>query len=180
VAGLESLPANYTPTAVLGQMALRALDRLADSYESTQVPFSLQCHFGAPHPPKVALPDFAQYYLDRADTLRVPPSIGDELKNSAYGRATARKKRKERDNPFRDPAKVAELTAVYYGMIEELDSWIGQILDRLESRPAVARNTMIVFTSDHGDMMGAHGKSGKGLLLVSFDANFILPRHQPL
>jgi hypothetical protein len=31
----------------------------------TQVPFLLQCHFGAPHPPKVTLPDFAQYYLHR-------------------------------------------------------------------------------------------------------------------
>jgi hypothetical protein len=45
VAGLESLPANYTITAVLGQISLKALDGLMDSYESMQTPFSLQCHF---------------------------------------------------------------------------------------------------------------------------------------
>lgn len=172
MAGLESLPANYTPTAVLGQMALRALDQLADSYERTQVPFSLQCHFGAPHPPKVALPEFAQYYLDRVDTLRLPPSIKDDLKNSAYAPKTKLKKEKPGTahvSPFSDPSKVAELTALYFGIIEEMDVWIGQLLDRLEARPGIAKNTMIVFTSDHGDMMGAHGKVGKGILLVCSD-----------
>jgi arylsulfatase A-like enzyme len=176
VAGLESLPANYTITAVLGQISLKALDGLMDSYESTQTPFSLQFHFGAPHPPKVALPEFAQYYLDRMSTLRVPPSIGDEMKNSAYANANERKRMGGiLDYPFNDPDRIAELHAIYYGMVEELDQWIGKILDRLESRPGTAKNTMIVFTSDHGDLMGAHGMVGKGVLLVSTGCEYESP-----
>jgi arylsulfatase A-like enzyme len=39
---------------------------------------------------------------------------------------------------------------------------IGQVLATLNSRPAVAANTVIVFTSDHGEYGGSHGLRGKG------------------
>jgi arylsulfatase A-like enzyme len=86
------------------------------------------------------------------------------MKNSAYANANERKRMGGiLDYPFNDPDRIAELHAIYYGMVEELDQWIGKILDRLESRPGTAKNTMIVFTSDHGDLMGAHGMVGKSM-----------------
>lgn len=48
---------------------------------------------------------------------------------------------------------LASLTAVYYGMIEEVDSWIGKILDKIDEH-GLTENTMVVFTSDHGEMLG--------------------------
>jgi arylsulfatase A-like enzyme len=44
----------------------------------------------------------------------------------------------------------------------EVDRHIGQVLHTLESRPEVAANTVIVFTSDHGEYGASHGLRGKG------------------
>ena len=48
----------------------------------------------------------------------------------------------------------------YYAMIEHLDHQIGRILDKLETSP-FAKNTYIIFTSDHGLAVGKHGLAGK-------------------
>ena len=52
----------------------------------------------------------------------------------------------------------------YYGIITEIDHWIGEILDKLEEL-GIAENTMIIFTSDHGEMLGAHGMREKNVFL---------------
>jgi arylsulfatase A-like enzyme len=44
----------------------------------------------------------------------------------------------------------------------EVDRHIGQVMRTLESRPEVAANTVIVFTSDHGEYGASHGLRGKG------------------
>ena len=46
--------------------------------------------------------------------------------------------------------------AGYYAHISALDENLGRLLDGLEER-GLAENTIVVFTSDHGDMLGAHG-----------------------
>ena len=50
-----------------------------------------------------------------------------------------------------------------YGKLQrEVDAHIGQVLATLNSRPRIAANTVIVFTSDHGEYGGSHGLRGKG------------------
>jgi len=49
-------------------------------------------------------------------------------------------------------APTTELTAIYYGMIAEIDKWIGDIAARLKDA-GLHENTMIVFTSDHGELI---------------------------
>jgi len=50
-----------------------------------------------------------------------------------------------------------------YAMLQrEVDGHIGRVLDALGSRPRVAANTVIVFTSDHGEYGASHGLRGKG------------------
>ncbi len=50
----------------------------------------------------------------------------------------------------------------YYGMVKCLDDNIGRILDTLR-RNGQIDNTIIVFTSDHGDLCGEHGRLNKGV-----------------
>jgi len=50
----------------------------------------------------------------------------------------------------------------YYGMIKCLDDNIGRILDALRENGQID-NTIIVFTSDHGDLCGEHGRLNKGV-----------------
>jgi arylsulfatase A-like enzyme len=50
----------------------------------------------------------------------------------------------------------------YYGMVKCLDDNIGRILDTLRKNGQIER-TIIVFTSDHGDLCGEHGRLNKGV-----------------
>jgi arylsulfatase A-like enzyme len=51
---------------------------------------------------------------------------------------------------------------LYMKLQLQVDEQIGRVLDALQSRPEVAANTVIVFTSDHGEYGGSHGLRGKG------------------
>lgn len=51
--------------------------------------------------------------------------------------------------------------AHYYGMVSELDDKVGRLLDALDET-GQRDNTVIIFTSDHGDNCGDHGRGGKG------------------
>jgi arylsulfatase A-like enzyme len=63
--------------------------------------------------------------------------------------------------PPQTDAQLAEMTANYYGMISLVDFQIGRILDSLKEL-GLSNDTLIVFASDHGDMMGDHGLYLKG------------------
>jgi arylsulfatase A-like enzyme len=58
---------------------------------------------------------------------------------------------------------LAEAIAATYGMIGMIDEGVGRILDHLENI-GVRENTIVVFTSDHGDMMGDHSLFLKGFM----------------
>ena len=49
-----------------------------------------------------------------------------------------------------------EYLGVYYGMVSMMDSNLGRIVDELR-RSGAADDTLVVFTSDHGDTQGGHG-----------------------
>jgi len=51
---------------------------------------------------------------------------------------------------------------LYTKLQREVDRHIGTVLQSLHSRPEVAANTVIVFTSDHGEYAASHGLRGKG------------------
>ena len=51
--------------------------------------------------------------------------------------------------------------AHYYAYTEQLDAQIGRVLDALD-KTGQADNTLVVFTTDHGDMVGAHHMWIKG------------------
>ena len=53
--------------------------------------------------------------------------------------------------------------AKYWGRISQVDTAVGKILSTIKEC-GLEDNTVIVFTSDHGDMMGSHQLSGKGVL----------------
>ncbi|MCW5605803.1 MAG: sulfatase-like hydrolase/transferase, partial [Burkholderiales bacterium] len=77
--------------------------------------------------------------------------------------------------PDQSDAQLAATTANYYGMISQIDHNVGRLLDALEATGA-ARDTLVVFTTDHGEMLGNHGYYLKGpwpfedLLRVGFVA----------
>jgi len=65
-----------------------------------------------------------------------------------------------------DPDEQRQLQATYYGMLAEVDDHIGRILDWVDD------NTVIIFTSDHGENLGDHYMLHK---LGWFDASYHVP-----
>ena len=61
--------------------------------------------------------------------------------------------------------------ANYWGLCSQVDHHFGRILDALE-RAGTFDDTLIVFTSDHGDLMGSHQMIAKG---VMFDESARIP-----
>jgi arylsulfatase A-like enzyme len=67
--------------------------------------------------------------------------------------------------PFTGPKakrRFLEFVDLYMKIQLEVDRQIGDVLRTLESRPEVAANTVVVFTSDHGEYGASHGMRGKG------------------
>ena len=60
------------------------------------------------------------------------------------------------------PAQLRALMRKYYGMVKCIDDNIGKILDTLREQGTLEK-TIIVFTSDHGDLCGEHGRLNKGV-----------------
>ena len=62
----------------------------------------------------------------------------------------------ERVNPTFEPGEVGRLRANYAGNVTLIDTQIGEILETIEARGEL-ENTVIVLTSDHGEMNGDYG-----------------------
>lgn len=58
------------------------------------------------------------------------------------------------------PEQNRDARRAYLAMITQVDLWMGEILEALE-RSGQARETLVVYTSDHGEMAGEHGLWGK-------------------
>lgn len=146
------LDKQHTMTAFQARQTIKAIERLKDKT------FSITCSFHFPHAPMtVPEPYYSMYPVDE---MPLPASLNDPMENSPYANANGRTKRTE----YADPDKIRYMIAEYYGIITEIDDWVGKILDKLEEL-GIAEKTMIVFMSDHGEMLGAHGMREKNIFL---------------
>ncbi|MCB9153933.1 MAG: sulfatase-like hydrolase/transferase [Caldilineae bacterium] len=118
-------------------------------------PWALFLSSEAPHDPYVA----PRSYYDRYDPSKLPrpASFDDSLADrpAIYRRI----QRVWQDLNWDDYARA---TACYYALCSMLDDQIGRLLAALEELDQID-NTVVVFTSDHGDYMGAHRLMLKGV-----------------
>ena len=114
------------------------------------VPFSLSVGFMLPHPPYVARrEDFTAY----AEGMTLPrkPRHFDQVSHP-FERAW-----REHTGIVDVPeSEILRSRAAYWGLVQRVDILIGEILQALQAN-GLAENTLIVYTSDHGDMQGEHG-----------------------
>jgi len=145
--GVTTIPASYHIPAFEAGKTIQALERLKN------VPFSITCSFHHPHPPYLAAEKYARMYPP--EEMVPPVSIDDDMTNSPYLKA-----RKRTDEKYSDPKMIQYFISEYYALVKEVDDWVGQILDKLDEL-GLTDNTLVVFTSDHGEMLGSHGMRGK-------------------
>jgi len=110
-------------------------------------PFAAVAGFVLPHCPFFIPRELFDYYYERVD---VPEVVGDEpeaIRNF--------KKRRQIDEPLLEE-RIRVARAAYFGMCEYFDRQIGKILRQLDET-GLSENTLVVYTSDHGEMAGEHG-----------------------
>ncbi len=121
----------YAPTTQANQ-AMEFIEK----HSSREQPWLLFLAWGPPHTPYNAPDKYRRHYVDRNLALR--PNV-----------------------PSGQPEEHArKVLPDYYGLVESLDVEFGRIMDALEKAGA-ADDTIVVYTSDHGDMLGSHGYSKK-------------------
>ena len=87
-----------------------------------------------------------------------PASLLDDMSNSPYRTANGRLSHPE----YSDPELIRYMISNYYGLVKEIDDWVGKILATLEEH-GLAGKTLVIFVSDHGEMLGAHGLREKNV-----------------
>jgi arylsulfatase A-like enzyme len=111
-------------------------------------PWSLVLSWGPPHDPYHHVP---QSYLDLYKDTEI------ELRGNVGERAVL-----VRDKIDWDRETIRRNLQGYYAHITALDEQFGRLLRKLEQTGQLER-TIIVYTSDHGDMLGSHGLTNKQL-----------------
>ena len=128
----------------------KALDYLR-SPKRKETPWALCVGFVAPHFPFI-VPDeyFSMYYPEYADLPKNPSGHLDNLPDFAK-----RTRRAFNFDGYTDD-EIRRARAAYYGLITYLDNKIGRLIDTLEEQDLLD-NTVIIYTSDHGESLGEHG-----------------------
>jgi arylsulfatase A-like enzyme len=160
------IPEELYPTSYVADQTIAWLDAL--SAKGDERPFFVQCSFPDPHHPFSPPGRYWDMY-DPAD-ITLPPSFAPP---GSYAPPHLLALQDERDRGVAaklGPAVFActerearEATALTYGMISMVDDAVGRVLRRL-TELGVAENTIVIFTSDHGDFMGDHQLMLKGPL----------------
>jgi arylsulfatase A-like enzyme len=159
-----SLPEELYPTSYVVERTLAYLDERARRSEA--LPFFLQCSFPDPHHPFTPPGRYWDLYRPQDMTLPTSFRLGNRTLPPHAAHLIA-----ERENGTRKADAAAafavteqearEAIALTYGMIAMIDDGMARILARLDEL-GLAQNTVVVFTSDHGDLMGDHQLMLKG------------------
>jgi len=142
-------PEEFSKPAFLAREASRFI------LENRSRPFCLFVNFLEPHMPFFGPRDDQH---DPADVtlppnFDYPPTEDQPLKTRAFAQGYV--ERGHSGLPLRTEADWRRMIANYWGLCSLVDTYVGQILATLEDC-GLDGNTIVVYTSDHGDMMGSH------------------------
>ncbi|HWV25376.1 MAG TPA: sulfatase-like hydrolase/transferase [Thermomicrobiales bacterium] len=183
------LPEEFHYTTWTGERTIASIERSVSSGR----PFFLWSSFHDPHPPYLVPEPWASMY-DPADMDPGTLTPGEMDALPRHFRLT------QEENPdfseweesgfanhgfqshLVDDEQLRKDMAIYYGMVSFMDHQIGKILDRLDEL-GIAKNTIVVFTTDHGHFLGQHGLFHKGAFhfedLIRLPFLVRAPKHIP-
>lgn len=145
-----------SPWASDDDIALAALERWATDWwfanpyydrPHRHEPLLLKLSLLRPHYPYLCAEEKFNYYLNR-----VTPFIEHETFDHPF-----LSRRQVRPGTDASEREIQRACATYYGMIEELDDRFGQTMRTLEHLGEDLDDWLIIYTTDHGEMLGEHG-----------------------
>lgn len=187
--GLATVPESQTLTSWIAEQATEYIWERRDP----TIPFFLWLSFSKPHPPLDPPEPYYSMYLDSP----IPAPVYGDWATDEFA-PEAFKRIRQRWSYDLIPSEILHAArAAYYGLITQIDYNIGRVLAALHDLPmSTARrlsssrvedslldNTLIIFTSDHGEYLGDHGTGGKYMFhepsahvpfIIRFPRNFEL------
>jgi choline-sulfatase len=143
-----------SPHAVCDEMAIwGAQEYLTEHFSSPHYdhpnpnPLLLKVSLRLPHYPFLTTENRFNYYLNRVPCYSDP----ELFPHPVLSRDPIRLGQETTERELR------RATAAYYGMVETIDTMYGQVLDQLRAVGQNPDDWLIIYTSDHGEMLGDHG-----------------------
>ncbi len=149
----SQLPAEHHHTTWVADRAIDFLDQRDENK-----PFFLWTSFIKPHPPFESPSPWNKLYR-AADMM--PPSRPEGFESLLSYWNKYQNRYKYRDKGY-DEMLLRTIKAMYYASISFIDYNVGRMLEALGDE---RDNTLIVYTSDHGEMLGDYGSVGKRTML---------------
>jgi arylsulfatase A-like enzyme len=122
-------------------------------------PFFLWCSFSKPHPPLD--PPEPYYSMYRASPIPAPAA--GTWRDSPRCPEAIRRASEEWSSDQLPPELLREARAAYYGLITQVDYNLGRVFAALQDFD-LFDETLIVYTSDHGEFLGDHRLAAKSFL----------------
>ncbi|MCL2832728.1 MAG: sulfatase-like hydrolase/transferase [Treponema sp.] len=144
--GIDPVPLEDSHTHWLA----RRTSALMEKYTAEGKPWLIRMDFTEPHPPYRPAMPFAEMY--RSADIPKWPGFDDDFKNKPYIQKQQLLSWGIENLGWDDWAPII---AKYFGMVSQMDSAIGRVLDKLDSL-GIADNTIVIYSTDHGDMCGSH------------------------
>ena len=153
------LPEDTHPDNFVGDMATWWIEN-----KPPMKPLFLQIGFPGPHPPYDPVARYAEPYLEK--DLHLLPVTAEELENQppALKELRVHNQQIDHDSVIMDlnPSETQRhrQRAYYLANVTMIDEKVGEIMDALD-RNGYLENSILIFTSDHGDCLTDHGHSQK-------------------
>jgi len=155
------LPEELYPTNYITQQTVNFLESYNEGNYSNK-PFFIHCSFNDPHHPVCPPGKYKDLY--DPDNISLPQNFNDskELLNHSFLGPHLKDTRFRQLLPQNiDKETAKKFLSLTYGSISMIDDGVGKILSTLK-KTGLDKNTMIIFTSDHGDLGSDHGLILKG------------------
>ena len=158
---INKLPWEHSVDHFVGQQARRFVLEYGD-----EGPFAMMVGFPGPHCPYDPNPEFLQKIDPEVMPKAIPEVAGDAPGVRRHNVEGNKLPWNGVDySEFTDAQKI-KIRAHYAALVTQIDHEVGQILEVLR-RKGLLENTILIFSSDHGDYLGDHNLIGKGTFYES-------------
>lgn len=142
-------------------------NQLIDKAIENKKPFFIWTNFWGPHSPSIIPEPYFSMYNPK--DIKEHPSYKETFKDKPYGHYLSEKMWGLGDYGWEG---FADICAKYYGHCTMIDDMVGMIINKLKQVGAY-EDTIIIYTADHGDCLGAHKLIEKGAF--TYDEIYRIP-----
>jgi choline-sulfatase len=150
--GMATVPEAQTITSWIAEQSLEYIRERRDPSR----PFFLWCSFSKPHPPF----DPPEPYYSMYRNCEIPEPVHGDWCDDEHAPESFKRFRQRWSLDLVPTEVIREARAAYYGLVTQVDYNLGRVFAALQDM-GLYDDTLVIFTSDHGEMLGDHRTGAK-------------------